>query len=515
MILPDHPPTLDERMEIEEACRDDYALRVRVLERCKEDPAWFISAFGWTEDPRESAPIHDLPFVLRPHQIETVRWFHGLVTSQRDGLLDKSREMGVTWSMVGYVVWGYLFRSGFRALIGSKEERLVDDGTMDSHFGKIEYFLRNLPGWMLPRGFRMDVHRLKLRVFHPENDNQIIGRAPTGEFGRQGRYTVVFYDEAAFWDDLRKSWRAAGSTTKTRIAMSTPNGMNDFGRMIHMRDEDGNPVYPHLRLHWTLDPTKDQAWYERECARLVFPEDIAQELDISYQMSVKGVVYPTWHDVPKGSYPYRNGWSLYVSWDFGVADDTAIIWWARDPVSGKVRMVDAYSNSDKPIDFYVPFVTGEIPADNQWTYTYDEMQKIGLHATWPRPIHFGDPAGKQRNAVTNTSVFDVLAKYKIYVYTNSKANDFRSRKMSTELGLRQLEGVNLPDCAGVDEAMTNARFPESNPNTRSTVEKILPIHNWTSHFRTAVEYFYVNLPPLTRTTRPKTTRRKMAYDTIR
>src|SRR5690606_12991752 len=102
--------------------------------------------------------------------------------------------------------------------------------------------------------------------------------------------------------------------TRTRIGVSTPEGMNTWGKMIHSN------MYPHLRLHWSLHPEKDEAWYEREKARRS-PEDLAQEIDISYHRSVSGLVYPIIHDIPRGEYWWDKGYTLYLSWDFGFSDD--------------------------------------------------------------------------------------------------------------------------------------------------------------------------------------------------
>ena len=35
----------------------------------------------------------------------------------------------------------------------------------------------------------------------------------------------------------------------------------------------------------------------------------------------------------------------------------------------------------------------------------------------------------------------------------------------------------------------NARYPERKDTSQSTQAIVLPIHDWTSHFRTALEYF--------------------------
>jgi hypothetical protein len=45
------------------------------------------------------------------------------------------------------------------------------------------------------------------------------------------------------------------------------------------------------------------------------------------------------------------------------------------------------------------------------------------------------------------------------------------------------------NCLDFANAILNARYPERKEDSNSTKENILPVHNWTSHARTALEYF--------------------------
>ena len=63
------------------------------------------------------------------------------------------------------------------------------------------------------------------------------------------------------------------------------------------------------------------------------------------------------------------------------------------------------------------------------------------------------------------------------------------------------------------EAMQNARYPERSENSQATSEINLPIHDWTSHHRTATEYFAVNYtePQITYTPPPE----RLAWQKLR
>ena len=45
------------------------------------------------------------------------------------------------------------------------------------------------------------------------------------------------------------------------------------------------------------------------------------------------------------------------------------------------------------------------------------------------------------------------------------------------------------NCLDFASAILNAKYPERKETSNSTKPFRLPVHNWTSHFRTALEYF--------------------------
>ena len=511
LSLPEEPPTLRERVMLDKVLRKHPQYREQIKERCAEDIAFFINAFGFTFDPRETSVVHDIPFILYDYQINALQWFEERLAQNQDGIVEKSRDMGVTWITLVWLVHKWLFKDGFQALIGSRKEDLVDNWTLDSHFGKIAYFVEHLPKWLLPKGFNPAVHRMKLKLVNPENGNVIIGESANSNFSRQGRYTVILFDEAAFWENLEESFRAAAGASPCRLLISTPNGAPEINTFAELRYSNR---YPILTLHFSLHPLKDAAWERVERQRMSL-EDAAQELDIDYHRSARGLVYPAFANIHRGEYPHEKGWTLFTGWDFGIQDDTAIWWISRDPTDGKLRLVDYYSNNNQPIDFYVPFILGYLPEDNTYTYAPEELEMIFDHAYLPRAMHYGDPDVHKRSLASGTSSYQVLADHGIVILTNTKiAQDYGERKRKTELGIKRIEGVNYPHCKHGFEGVANARFPPRKSSSQSTSAISKPIHDWTEAPRSALEYFFVNEPPFFEEERPAPRRKTMAYDTI-
>jgi hypothetical protein len=484
---------LQKRLEIYLACEKSSEAARMTYYLCqrpdnpKEGCKFFIENFGWTHDPRPEHYPHHLEFQLYDYQVEAIESLIDHIDNGKDLLIEKSRDMGVSWlAFVWVPIWYWLFRDGTNILVGSYKEALVDDKTVDSLFGKMDYSIRMLPEWMMPKGFRGDKHRIKLRLINPANGNQITGDTMNPRFGRGARKTVILFDELGFWDYAKESWESAGDSTSCRIANSTPNGYNYYALL----KRSGMDV---LTLHWSKHPHKDKEWYDFESARRT-PEAVAQELDISYSKSREGRVYLEWSEenVDKGVFEYDPSLPLYVAWDFGKTDATAIIW-AQKTNEGRLRIIDTYTNTGKNIDFYVPFITGSIRSIG-YAYTDDELETIYDHATWKPAIHFGDPAGRFVNQVSEETVFTTLKNHGIYVNFKEMWKHFSIRKEKAKRLI--LDGIDLNmniRNEHFDMQMINSAYPKVKVEGMEFFRTEKPRHDSTSHYRTAFEYLAMGL----------------------
>ena len=444
---------------------------------------FFIENFGWTFDPRKS--IKHIPFVLFEFQKRAIRDLIDHIDNGRDILLEKSRDMGVTWVLVWVFLWYWLFKDGVNLLVGSYKERLVDDRSDDSIFGRLDYCIESLPKYLLPKNFKATKHRTKLKLMNPANGNIVTGDTMNPDFGRGSRKTAIFFDELGSWDYAKDAWETAGDVTACRIANSTPKGRNFYWK-LRMSGIDV------LTMHWSEHPLKDQQWYEFEKARRS-EEEVAQELDISYSKSQEGRVYPEWNDlnVETGLFPYDDQKPLYVGWDYGKEDGTAIIW--VQPSGRKLRIVDSYYKTGETIDFFVPFVTGSIESDN-YRYTKADYELIQKHKGWKKGMHFGDPAGRNKTSVTSATVFSILHDHGIITNWNISWVPFQPRREAVKALLR--DGIEL-DSNPRNEYLSMCIEQASYPQVTSAGEKEIrskgPNHDWTSHYRTALEYLALGL----------------------
>jgi phage terminase large subunit len=251
----------------------------------------FITDWGCTFDPRnaERNLPSVLPFILFPKQVELIGWITERWKTQEPGLIEKSREMGVSWLTVAYAGSMCLFYHGFVAGFGSRKEEYVDKiGAPKSLFWKARQFVS-----LLPREFKGGWDETKnsahMRISFPETGSSISGEAGDN-IGRGDRTSIYFVDESAFLEHPKAIDAALSQTTNCRIDLSSVNGMgNSFAEKRH-----GGRIKVFV-FDWRDDPRKDQAWYDKQVRDIDDPTIVAQEIDRNYSASVGGVLIPsTW-----------------------------------------------------------------------------------------------------------------------------------------------------------------------------------------------------------------------------
>ena len=187
-------------------------------------PAEWITDWGMTFDPRnpERGLPATAPFLLFPKQVEAVEWVIARWKAREDGVVEKSRDMGVSWLCVATAVWMWVFQPGVVVGFGSRKEDYVDRiGDPSSLFWKIRAFIKMLPPRMRPAGYDEKKHAPFMRVLNPPNGSAIIGEAGSN-IGRGARTSIYFKDESAFYEQPEQIDAAlAGNAAYLAIASPT------------------------------------------------------------------------------------------------------------------------------------------------------------------------------------------------------------------------------------------------------------------------------------------------------
>ncbi|HWI02377.1 MAG TPA: hypothetical protein VNT52_00865 [Acidimicrobiales bacterium] len=257
----------------------------------RENPAQFVTDWGMTYDPRNvrrGLPA-SLPFLLFPRQEELAHWLLERWRAGEPGLIDKSRDMGVSWLMMALASTLCLFTPQLSIGCGSRKAELVDVlGDPDTLLEKARIFIGALPSEFRGTWDRNDkACSTHMKLVFPTTGSILTGEGGDN-IGRGGRQSIYFVDEAAHLERPKLVDAALSATTDCRIDLSSVNGTgNPFA--------EKRRTYPERQIftfHWRSDPRKDDAWYAAQCARLD-PVVVAQEIDINYTASVTGLLIPS------------------------------------------------------------------------------------------------------------------------------------------------------------------------------------------------------------------------------
>lgn len=458
----------------------------------EEDPVYFFETFLYTFNPKVE-PFHHR-FKPFPFQKRMIRDLVKAITEGEDVFIEKCREMGATYTTLGVLIWLWLFYPASNFLIGSRKEDYVDNrrggvtgNKEESLFGKIDYMVSRLPDFMMPMGFRRDKHFTYMSLVNPENGNAISGESSNPNFSRGGRQRAILLDEFAFWDNDVQAWGATADTTNCRIVLTTPGIKPGKAKRLRF-GKDGEKIKL-ITLPYHLDPRKDKAWLQEQRERRSV-EDFNREIMVNWDLSITGRVYPEIENAAYGDFPFIVGETLYCSGDYGL-DGTVFLFWQINPNNGKPRLIDAYQNEDQIIQFYFPLFGEKL--DSAFTYTDDDLKAFDTISKLPPAIHFGDADVKKRSFVKSSSTLEELQKIGIYVQSVTK-NDFLTRRDITKAYLSRGIEVNANHRTDyVLECWKMYRYPQRKEDSQATTPIVKPIHDFTSHPSTAMEYFFLNL----------------------
>ena len=316
------PKTLKENLEYR---RDllrwaDTVERQRILfTACKEDILFFINAFCWLYEPRNSrlrgTTSNVIPFLTYGYQDRDFVVMNEAL-GDRDIGVEKSRDLGATWMFLTLLFYQWMFYDFSSFGIMSRTADLVDKpGKKDTLMWKLDFLLTGdggkggLPPWMRP-----ELYRTAMLMENRSNGSTFEGASTTEDAFRGGRKKCIAIDEyAAFPNgDDYKALAATQHATDCRMFVSTPKGasgayydvMHQKSNMLKVvmdwkahpdrriglytcdagvveildKEYDFPEDYPFVKDGKTRSP-----YYDQECMRPgATPQSIAQELDRDY-----------------------------------------------------------------------------------------------------------------------------------------------------------------------------------------------------------------------------------------
>lgn len=515
------------RDEVLTLCADDPEAQALELQRCAADVSYFVAMYGWIDEPRPRKGEYPYkPFAPSAAQVEILQWLQRKCESPDpfDGYISKSRGWGATRTICAFAAWGWRFRAGWRGLLVSRKEDLVDKPQdLNSMFGSIDFVIEHLPDWMLPRGCNRDqlrrYYRLKNMLKNPENGSQITGESTTTKAGRGGRATYAIIDEAAFVPDFTTTFGTLSGTTDHRFALSTESFEESKQWFLTWKkyEHDTDRV---KQLNWWDNPWFDEYWLSEEQARWEHdPDGFIREYMRDPYAGFGQAVYPIAETLPEIDYDYNPSAPLLVGIDPGRADDTAIVF-AQFRGSGADReliWLDSYEKNLMPAEFYAHILTGIPPilGEDCWVYwesdrrerftDYDKDYMKWLHdVPYSHLRAFCDPAGSQEpisgmsfverllieskklraREFPNRTPKGIAPYYKdLFKYNRHDSRRSALRKILPNSKFSQRDGAKR-----LRLAMRNYSFNE--PGSKATGQPT-PLHDEWSHLVSAAEYMAV------------------------
>jgi len=492
------------RLERLQRAENNPVERANIYFECQDDIFSFINLFGVVLEPRlPESP--DVPFFLFDYQRDLIYRILEAEEKGEDILVEKTRDMGVSWTVVWYMLWRWLFKDRWYGLIGSRKEEEVDSKTPQSLFGKLRYAYYSLPQWMRPPKFKKSEHDIHLKFINPDRMSVIEGESANPYFARGRRASFLYMDELFFWKFVRESWRSSTDASPCRIAVSTAYPTS-FARELRESFAKQNRL---ITLDWRMHPFKDEEWYQAELKRReVDPLSVEAELEIKYTVDPAYAYYPEVQNCPFEDFDYDPNKPLYLGLDFGVRDKTAIVYVQRD--TQHIYFLDGYQNSNKPLHWYYPFLKQGLDFTKQPVYEIEnkftrekfvldrkdylphEIELIHRFNTWKPPVFYaGEVAHRQAMFKSITSIAQELAGIGISLRINPNAVQHPVRREAVKRILPISKFSNKYNASEIFDALLFSHYPKLTDATVEPKDKV--VHDEYADMRAAVENFAVNI----------------------
>jgi len=418
--------------------KDAQAWQIAEYRRCVEDIPYWFQQYVWTVNTRKTPPV--IPFVLydfQEHLIKELGLFH-------DIFIEKSRQMGISWTIMGWELHQALYTEGYTALnVSRKESEVQDSGnTFHALMGRIFFIYQKLPPFLRPR-----VHNpfLTFKVF---STNSIIkGESANPNAGRDTNYKFVLLDEAGHIKCLDEMWKGVRSSSDAICVNSTPPKDAINNKYMELKDMKDSG-FKRLKFHWSQHPEKDEKWFEKNTASMT-DEEIAQELEIDYDKAQSDRSYPEYSDdmhLLNHKVYINAAMPLYCFMDFGLAGEVHL--WAQLDKDQRMFILK--------YDIYKNLLTHEL-----YNAMLKSLNELGYRRGVEEIVFIGDVAGDKRMRSNKLSVIDEYRRAsngKIKIKTKSMDNYHKMRCVKSRLktfisGRPQLNISKEPSCIRFSHCM--------------------------------------------------------------
>ena len=317
------------------------------------DLAAWIESEVTIEDPQATMGIGAIiPFALWPAQREAL----ASIAGERQVIILKARQLGLSWLVVSYALWLCLFHPGRSVLVFSRD---LDSATemVRRSVGIYKRLRRKLA--------RVTIDNTKMIAW--DNGSRIKSFAATEDAGSSFTASLTILDEFAkmhYAESLYTSVKPTIDDGGRIVIISTAKGEgNPFHRMWQGAVAKTNNLKP-LFIPWNARPDRDAAWYSRVESDAISPAHHRQEFHdnpIEAFTTVGEELFlpsPLWWDACREDLPVLGRESIMLAADAAtVSDSFGLVGVTGHPTRAGDYAV-RYAREWKPIggmiDFYAP-----------------------------------------------------------------------------------------------------------------------------------------------------------------
>lgn len=290
---------------------------LKEIKNCAKDPIYFLKNYAMIVHPDRGI----IPFDTYGFQDDVVE----ALRDHRFNVIVKSRQMGISTIVAGYVLWFAMFRPAKTVIIISTKEK-----TSINLLDKCKLMYEYLPQWIKIR----EVTKKNNTTFGFDNKSKIKALSSNPDSARSEAASFIVIDEAAIIDNADEVFEAAYPTIATGgncIALSTPKGAQGWFFDIYMGAVAEENRFNPIELPWHLHPERDQEWFESETKNMT-EKQIAQEYECNFNMSGDTVI-------PSGHISRLKEFAKGLPYERRHYDKNLHVW--NDPVAGEEYLITA------------------------------------------------------------------------------------------------------------------------------------------------------------------------------
>lgn len=457
--------------------------------KCRDNIEYFLATYCFTIKTlydENGKPIREL-YPVPLHWL-FIKDMFDLMDGNDNVILLKSRQMYASTLGMARYLHKLLFARNFQAKVITKDSKLCYNKTDESLFGRIETMHRHLPKFL-----QQDLHFVQhpdIKVVNKSNGNALLGSATTSDSARGGTYEETWLDESAFYGNMSEDLYSAVIAGSGRILLnSTPNGKNFFYR-VWKDAEIGKNGFKWMKIHWTLHPEYDEAWYHKKTASLTESKRL-REYEMSFEGSIEGKVWSFDRNIHVKNLDVNDlkKYQLMIGADYGFRDATSFKFVFYDRVKDVGYIVGEYHATQKTVETIVKEVI-------VYLHQLFGIPTVEAEQLMNSAYGYGDPAGNQKREGSGKSVIDEYRKFGLNFYTKKKTNVI--------LGINEVERrltwtpepklvVDSKCWRTIDELTMCHWATDAYDNVRNTATEKYA-HDEYSHGADAVRYWCENMP---------------------